>query len=74
MCERCDELEEGLRRILEWTKAYPPNIFHEPSADEAHRAHVLLRANGMTLDAFSASALRHGLEGIGEIAKGALDA
>ena len=72
MCERCDDLTEALQRIVQWSEAYPTKIFHEPSADEAHRAHKLLTANGMTLDAFSASMGRHCLKGIGDIARGAL--
>jgi hypothetical protein len=72
MCERCEELEEALRRIAQWAEAYPTNIFHEPSDDECHRAHKLLTANGMTIDAFSASMGRHCLQGVGKIARGAL--
>lgn len=72
MCERCEELEDALRRIEQWSRAYPTNVFHEPSVDECHRAHKLLKANGMTLDAFSASMGRHCLKGVGNIARGAL--
>lgn len=72
MCDRCEELEDALRRIAQWSAAYPPDIFHEPSPEESHRAHLLLTANGMTLDAFSASMGRHCLKGIGNIARGAL--
>ena len=52
----------------------PLDIFHEPTAEERHRAHELLTAHGMTLDAFSASMGRHCLKGIGDIARGALSA
>ena len=72
MCERCEELEEALRRIVEWADAYPIDIFHEPSPEESHRAHQLLTANGMTLDAISASAMRHVISQVGKIAKDAL--
>ena len=72
MCERCEEMEEALQRIVQWADAYPTDIFHEPSAEESHRAHKLLTANGMTLDAFSASMGRHCLKGIGDIARMAL--
>jgi len=54
MCERCEELEEALQRIAQWADAYPEDIFHTPSNDEYFRAHKLLRANGMTLDALMA--------------------
>jgi hypothetical protein len=72
VCERCEDLEEALRRIVQWSQAYPTNIFHEPSAEEYQRAHQLLTANGMTLDAFSASMGRQCLKGVGDIARGAL--
>ena len=72
MCERCEELTEALHRIVQWAEAYPTDIFHEPTVVEAHRAHKLLIANGMTLDAFVASMGRHCLKGIGDIARNAL--
>jgi hypothetical protein len=72
MCERCEELENALKRIIQWSEAYPMDIFHEPTAEESHQAHKILTANGMTLDAFSASMGRHCLKGIGDIARGAL--
>lgn len=74
MCERCEDLEEALRRIVRWADAYPATIFHEPTPEECHRAHKLLTANGMTIDAFSASMGRHCLKGVGDIARGALNA
>lgn len=73
MCDRCDELKEALQRIVQWSEAYPTDIFHEPSPEEAHRAHKLLTENGMTLDAFSASMGRHCMANVGKIAKGALN-
>ncbi len=72
MCERCDDLEEALRRIVQWADAYPTDIFHEPTPGECQRAHKLLTANGMTIDAFSASMGRRCLKGVGDIARGAL--
>lgn len=74
MCDRCDDLEEALHRIVQCAEAYPTDIFHEPSTEESHKAHKLLTANGMTLDAFSASMGRHCLKGVGDIARAALDA
>jgi len=74
MCERCEELEEALQRIVQWADAYPTDIFHEPSAEECRRASKALIAEGMTLDAFSASMGRHCLKGVGDIARGVLAA
>jgi hypothetical protein len=71
-CERCEQLEEALEHIVQWADAYPVDIFHEPSQDECRRAHELLAANGMTLDAFSASMGRRCLQGVGRIAREAL--
>ncbi len=72
MCERCQDLEEALSQIAQWSEAYPIDIFHEPSADEYQRAHELLTANGMTLDAFGAAMGRRCLKGVGDIARAAL--
>jgi hypothetical protein len=73
MCKRCEELEDALRQIAQWADAYPTNIFHEPTRAEFQNAHTVLKASGMTLDAFSASMGRHCLKGVGKIAKDALD-
>jgi hypothetical protein len=73
MCERCEVLEEALRRIMQWSEAYPTNVFREPTTEEYKRAHKLLVAQGMSINIFSASMGRHCLQGIGEIARGALD-
>lgn len=56
---------EGLARIDSWAKAYPLDIFPEP---DFAKAHLLLKAGGMTLDAISASNMRHVVEGVGNIA------
>lgn len=72
VCERCEQLEEALRRIAQWSEAYPTDVFHEPSDEEYQRAHKALREVGLTFDAFSADMARHCLHGIGKIARGAL--
>ncbi len=72
MCERCDDLIEALQRIVQWSEAYPTDIFHEPTSEESHKAHKLLTENGMTLDTFSASMGRNCLKGVGDIARRAL--
>jgi len=69
MSEREERLEEALRRIQQWADAYPLKIFPEPNLKKAHRA---LLEHGMTLDAVSASAARHVLDGIRDIIKEAL--
>lgn len=67
-----ERMEKALRDIETWARAYPVSVFHEPSREEHQRAAALLRENGMTLDAFSASAMRHVLDGIINIVKDGL--
>jgi len=66
---RISDLEEALQRIESWSRAYPLDIFPEPDFTKAAE---LLKAGGITLDAISASCMRHVVEGIGEIARAAL--
>lgn len=67
--DRIDELEEALHKIVQWSKAYPLTVFPEPDFKKAAK---LLEAGGMTLDAISASNMRHVVEGVGKIAEEAL--
>ena len=68
---KLEAMEDALRQIAQWSDAYPLDVFPEPNFA---RAHELLKAGGMTLDAISASNMRHVVEGVGRIAKAALDA
>jgi len=62
---RTEKIEEAIRRITEWRdKAYPLDVFPEP---DLARAADLLEAGGMTLDAVSASSMRHALRRVCEI-------
>lgn len=76
LMDKCDALKienERLRGALEkietWARAYPLDVFPEPDFTKAHEA---LKANGMTLDAISASAIRHVIDGIKHIVRVAL--
>lgn len=69
MCERCEDLEEALQRIVQWSEAYPLDIFPEP---DLKKARELLAAGGITLDAISAHCMRHVIDGVGKIARQAL--
>lgn len=64
-------LEAALHRIVQWSEAYPIEAFPEP---DLARAAELLGAGGIALDAISAHCMRHAVEGIGGIARRALDA
>ena len=69
MTEREEELADALARIKQWCDAYPLDIFPEP---DFKRAAEVLKANGITLDAISASNMRHALRGVATIAEAAL--
>ena len=60
---------ESLEKIDTWAKAYPLEVFPEP---DFKKAAALLKAGGMTIDAISASNMRHVVEGVGKIAREAL--
>jgi hypothetical protein len=64
------DLAEALHRIAQWAEAYPLDIFPEP---DLKRAAELLQAGGITLDSVSAHCMRHVLDGVGKIARDALD-
>jgi len=64
-----DDLTDALQRIVQWSEAYPLDIFPKPDYAKARQ---LLEAGGMTLDAISADCMRHVVEGVGKIAREAL--
>ena len=68
MCER-DTIEDALRQIDNWAKAYPLEAYPKPDLDHAR---VVLKANGMTLDSIRADSMRHVLDGIKGIVEKAL--
>ena len=67
--EKLDRYEEALHRIAQWSRAYPLEVFPEP---DLKRAHEVLTAHGMTLDAISAHVMRDLIVGVGKIAREAL--
>jgi hypothetical protein len=64
-----DLLESALQKIVQWSEAYPLEVFIEP---DWKKAAELLKAGGITLDSISAACMRHVVEGVGEIAREAL--
>lgn len=64
-----ERLEDLFERLNTWTKAYPLSVFPKPDLKKAHK---LLKAGGITLDAISADAMRHVLKGIYNISAEAL--
>jgi hypothetical protein len=67
---REERYEQALQRIADWSNSYPFAMFPKP---DLKRAHEVLTAAGMTLDAISADAMRHVVYGVGKIAKEALN-
>ena len=71
MQERIDDLEDALQRIINWSEAYPLNVFPKP---DLKKARDLLEAGGITLDAVASHCMRHVITGAAKIAREALDA
>jgi hypothetical protein len=66
-----ETLADALERIDKWAKAYPLDIFPEP---DFKRVRELLEAGGITLDAVSASNMRHVIAQVKDITATALEA
>jgi hypothetical protein len=64
-----ETMRDGLQQIIQWSEAYPLDIFPEPDLKEARR---LLEAGGITLDAVSAHCMRHVISQVAVIARRAL--
>jgi len=62
--DEIDDLQAKMHRIVTWIDAYPLKIFPEPDFEKAR---AVLKQNGMTLDAISASSMRHVLTGLKRI-------
>lgn len=59
--ERMEDTDEKMHKIKQWVEAYPLDIFPEPDLKKAAK---VLKDNSMTLDAISASNMRHVLSGV----------
>ena len=59
-----ERLREKIHKIMTWINAYPLDVFPEP---DFKRVHKILKEHGMSLDAISASNMRHVLTGIKKI-------
>lgn len=64
LAEATERALDALLKLRAWVKAYPLDIFPEP---DLARARAALEDRGMALDAISASAMRHVLNGVAEI-------
>jgi hypothetical protein len=63
---RIEMLESALQRIVQWSEAYPLDVFPEP---DFKAVQVALLNAGLSLDCVSASNMRHVITGVGKIAK-----
>lgn len=59
----------ALERIVQWSEAYPLDVFPEP---DLKKAREVLSAAGLSLDQISASNMRHVITRVAEIARTAL--
>jgi len=64
--DRLDRYEDALQSIVQWSEAYPLDIFPEPDWKAARK---LLEAGGISLDSISAHCMRRVVEGVGKIAR-----
>ena len=62
-------LRKALERIQSWSEAYPLTAFPKPDLKKAAQ---VLKAADMTLDAISADAMRHVINGVKNIVSEAL--
>ena len=69
LTELLERYQSALLSIAQWADAYPLDIFPEP---DFARAAQVLREAGMTLDAISASNMRHVIKGVGDIVREAI--
>lgn len=67
--QKIEEYEHALQRIVQWTDAYPLDVFPEPNFKKVNE---VLKAANLSLDQVSASNMRHVVKGVGEIARSAL--
>lgn len=66
-----ERYEDAMHKIRSWADAYPLTVFPEPDFKKADQ---VLTAAGMTLDAISASNMRHVINGVRKILDAALAA
>ena len=70
--DRIAELEGALEQIDNWSRAYPLDVFPEPTSDQWAMLHAAAKSFSPGIDRFSASNMRHVVTSVGEIARAAL--
>ena len=66
---KLSKMEEALEKIIQWSEAYPLDVFPEPDFEKVAK---VLKDNGMTLAAVSASNMRHVITEVAGMAREAL--
>ena len=62
-------MEKPIHRLVDWCKAYPLDVFPEPAKEDWKRVNEVLKKAGLKgITGFSASNMRHVVEGCTEIA------
>ena len=64
-----DRYKDALQKIQYWASAYPLDVFPEP---DFKKVHEVLKVAGISLDAVSASNMRHVINGVKDIIEQAL--
>lgn len=70
----CERMEDALHMIKQWADAYPVDVFRPISDEKLKEANEALKAIGVDMGALHAGWARHIVDGIGNIARAALDA
>ena len=71
--EDADRLRDALGKIVIWAEACPPDVFPPYNDLELAELNVLLEARGYSLDALGAQMMWYVVEGVGDIARQALE-
>ena len=62
--------DDVLRKINDWCRAYPLEVFPKPDKEYFAKAHAILKQNELSLTRISADNMRHVLVGIQKIIEG----
>lgn len=62
--------DDVLRKIKDWCRAYPLEVFPKPDKEYFAKAHAILKQNELSLTRISADNMRHVLVGIQKIIEG----
>ena len=67
--EQIESAQDEIQGIINWTNAYPLDVFIEPEKEVWGRANKILEENGISFTALNGSTMRHVINGVAEYAK-----